>query len=138
MNLIDMIKHHEGVKKLPYKCTSDKLTIGVGRNIEDNGLRDDEIELMLNNDLDEFRAVLSDRIFIWDELNDVRQSVLIDMCFNLGWPRFSQFKKTIEAVERKDFTGASAEMLDSRWADQVGERALRLSRLMARGNWDAY
>jgi lysozyme len=137
MNKRELLIQHEGYREKPYKCTAGKLTIGVGRNIEDNGLRADEIMLMMDNDIAECEAVLSDRIFIWGELNEVRQAVLVNMMFNLGWPRLSGFKKTIEAVERKDFTSASQEMLDSRWALQVGERANELSRLMAAGSWDA-
>ena len=71
----------------------------------------------------------------WTHLDDVRQNVLLEMCFNLGAPRLNQFYKMWEAVERRDFKEAAAQMLDSKWAQQVGQRAITLSAMMKSGEW---
>lgn len=135
MGTIELLKRDEGLRLRPYQCTAGKQTIGYGRNIEDNGIRESEAELMLLNDVDECKMVLSDRIENWVELSEVRQSVLINMMFNLGWPRLSKFKRMIAAVELGQFALASIEMLDSKWAGQVGARATRLSQMMKTNEW---
>lgn len=135
MNKLELIKKHEGLRLKPYQCTAGKATIGFGRNIEDNGIRLDEAELMLSNDIKECEAVLSDRMEYWDALSEVRQAVLIDMMYNLGWPRLSKFKRTLAAVNDGYFDRAAAEMLDSRWARQVGQRAMELSDMMQSNKW---
>lgn len=135
MGTIELLKRDEGLRLKPYQCTAGKQTIGYGRNIEDNGIRESEAELMLLNDVDECKMVLSDRIENWVELSEVRQGVLVNMMFNLGWPRLSKFKRMIAAVELGQFALASIEMLDSKWAGQVGARATRLSQMMKTNEW---
>ena len=135
MDVSTLIKHHEGLRLKPYKCTANKLTIGYGRNIEDNGISTDESEYLLRNDIDECRHTLRRNLLFWTELCEVRQAVLLDMCFNLGWPRLSGFRKMINALAVKDFTLAAAEMMDSRWANQVPNRAATLIKMMASGQW---
>ena len=85
---------------------------------------------MLLNDVAECEAVLKDRIGVWVILSDERQGVLINMMYNLGWPRLSRFKRMLIAVEDGDYQLAAIEMLDSRWAEQVGNRAIELSLIM--------
>ena len=69
------------------------------------------------------------------ELDEVRQRIIIDMAFNMGVPRLGKFKKMWKAIDNKDFPSAKIEMLDSRWAKQVGNRAVRLSNAMETGEW---
>ena len=69
------------------------------------------------------------------DLNETRQMCLVDMGFNLGVPRLMKFKNMWEAIERQDFEWASAEMLNSRWAKQVGRRADNLAKAMENGDW---
>jgi len=135
MNKIELIKEHEGLRLKPYQCTAGKTTIAFGRNLEDNGIRLDEAEFMLSNDIKECESVLSDRLERWEALSEIRQAVMIDMMYNLGWPRLSKFKKTLAAVNDGYFDRAAAEMLDSRWARQVGQRAITLSDMMKTNNW---
>ena len=123
--LKDQIRLHEGVEKKVYLDTEGIETIGVGRNLRDRGLSEDEIaiceEELLNN-------------FEWyAELDEVRKRVLIDMAFNLGMPKLKQFAKMLGAIENKDWVNVASEMLDSRWAEQVGNRASRLSEMMETG-----
>lgn len=132
--LIEQLKLHEGVDHKPYVDTVGKLTIGVGRNLDDNGLRDNEIDFLLMNDIkDCMEEAMS---FDWySSLNNARKAVIINMLFNLGLPRFKKFEKFAEALSDMDYEDASSEMLDSRWAKQVGNRAKQLSEQMRTGEW---
>lgn len=129
--LKDQLILHEGLKLKPYKCTAGKLTIGVGRNIEDIGITEDEARALLDNDILRVAQELDNGLPWWRDLSDVRQRVLLDMAFNLGTPTLMKFKNTLGLIEAGDFVGASEEMLRSRWAEQVGQRALTLSKAMA-------
>ena len=128
--LKDQLILHEGLKLEPYECTAGKLTIGVGRNIEDIGITEDEARYLLDNDILRVCDELDRNLPWWRDLSDARQRVLVDMVFNLGISRFMQFQNTIAAIESGDYDKAADEMLDSRWADQVGQRAKTLSRMM--------
>lgn len=134
---IDLIKRHEGFVGQPYKCPAGKLTIGYGRNIEDNGITLDEGDYLLRNDVDNAQIEISELCRIrnvnFEQLNLVRQAVLIDMIFNLGMNRLSKFNKMFEALAKKDYEEASREMLDSLWARQVKTRAIKLAELMRTG-----
>ena len=130
-----LIKEHEGVRRFPYRCSAGKLTIGVGRNLDDVGLRSDEIEYLLENDLKECIADLK-RIFSnFEEIDEVRQAVLIDMRFNLGPGGFRSFKNFIQAVRGGYWLLAAQHMKDSKWYRQVGIRAKRLYEMMEAGEW---
>lgn len=121
---------HEGLKLEPYKCTAGKLTIGVGRNIEDIGISEDEAMFMLDSDIARVRDELDRALPWWSELTEARRNVLIDMCFNLGISRLLQFQNALTAIEEGRYDDGAAEMLDSRWAKQVGARAENLAEAM--------
>lgn len=130
--LISSVKRHEGLRLKMYKCTAGKNTIGYGRNLDDVGISADEAELMLKHDLE--NAELDAKRFpVFEKLNQVRKDVLTEMVFNLGYSRLSGFKKMFAALERKDYDGAANEMLDSKWARDVGERAKTLAYFMRIG-----
>jgi len=110
------------VKLKPYYCPAGKLSIGVGRNIEDNGISEDEAMYMLNNDI--FRCI-EELETIFDDFSELPENIqiaLIDMIFNLGKTRFLKFKKMIQAIKDKDFKKASEEAKNSHWCGQVGKR----------------
>lgn len=125
-----MLRLHEGLRLKPYLCTSGKLTIGYGRNIEDNGISKEEAEMLLDNDVISTDDTLRKTYEWYNNLSVVRRVVILDMAFNLGIYGLGRFKKMISAIERKDYETASMEMLDSLWAKQVGRRALTLSSMM--------
>ncbi len=133
--LMSLIKLHEGYRAKPYRCPAGRLTVGWGRNIQDNGISEQEAELMLVNDVAEAAQVLSDRVLGFTDLCEIRQAALIDMLFNLGWPKFSAFKKMILAVESRAFELAALEMEDSNWYRQVASRAVTLVAMMRSGEW---
>lgn len=129
LQLID----HEDLKLKPYRCSAGKLSIGVGRNLDDNGITKAEAMMMLRNDLTRTRFGLEKVFPGFLGLSRRRRMALIDMCFNLGLPRFLQFKKMLAAVVARDFNQAAEEMLSSRWAEQVGQRAHTLATMMREG-----
>ena len=137
MDLHDEIKaklmKHEGLRLKPYQCTAGKWTIGVGRNIQDRGITEAEAMHLLDNDIDECQEELDRIIPWWIEKPAYVQLVLINMIFNLGATRLLGFKKFLKAVEENNFNLASTEMLDSRWAEQVGQRSIELSEFMKNG-----
>lgn len=110
-----------------------RLTVGIGRNLEDRGLSDDEIDMLLANDV----ALVDDDIrrnFPWAQsLSPVRYRVLQQMCFNLGISRLKGFVRTLSAMRRGDYAAAAQGMRESLWARQVGARAARLAQMMERG-----
>jgi len=126
----------EGRKRRLYKDTVGKWTIGVGRNIEDRGLRDDEIDLMLSNDIDEAIGIVRALVPTFDKLDDVRQEVVTNMALNLGMTRLAGFKQFIAALVRFDYQRATSEMMDSKWYDQVGDRGKRLAYAMREGRFE--
>ena len=76
---------HEGLRLKPYRCTAGKLTIGYGRNLDDRGISRKEAYAMLDRDIRDCEQWLIDKIpDIYNNLDEVRQSVLLNMCFNLA------------------------------------------------------
>jgi lysozyme len=124
---------HEGLRKTVYYCPAGKLTVGVGRNLEDKGITEKEALYLLRNDIRECEADLRTLFPRYDELAPYRKRVLIDMRFNLGPSRFRQFKKMISAVKDDLYNRAAEEMKDSNWYRQVGTRAEKLVDMMIRG-----
>lgn len=152
--LIDQLIIHEGMELKVYKDSLGIDTIGVGRNLEDRGITDGELAFMnllrsdiyeqgitegnarwlLSNDIDIIEKELSDVHPCINSLGDVRLRVVLDMAFNMGVPRLCKFKKMWEAIHNASYATAAEEMLDSRWATQVGRRAERLSIAMRTGD----
>ncbi len=127
-----LIKQHEGLRLKPYQCTAGKLTIGYGRNLDDVGISEAEAEYLLEQDM-KASIVQASNFPFFIGLNDYRKAVIVDMIFNLGLTRFNQFKRMLNALQRHDYQQAATEMLDSRWAVQVGKRADRLAEIMRSG-----
>jgi len=120
----------EGLRLSPYMDTEGKLTIGVGRNLDDKGLSSAEVMFLLENDIKDavggaFRLVPS-----FNNLSDSRKIALVSMVFQMGENGVSKFRNMLAAIEMEDFDIAAAEMLDSLWATQTPNRALRLSNMM--------
>ena len=128
-----MLVLHEGLRLMPYKCTAGKLTIGVGRNLDDVGISQDEAMYLLERDIDRVEADLDRTWPWWREMTDARQQVLADMCFNLGLTRLMGFVNTIAAMKVGRYDAAADGMLASLWAQQVGQRAQRLAKMMREG-----
>ncbi len=159
-SLEDQLILHEGLRLEVYKCPAGYWTVGVGRNLEgkpltkgeqeyilgcsglepeqviailkERGISKDEALFLLANDIEDAVKDLSH--FEWYEnLDPIRKKVVIDMRYNLGPTRFRQFKRMIAALAAGDYKKAAAEMVDSKWYHEVGNRSKRLVRMMATG-----
>ena len=153
--LVKMIAIHEGIVLNVYQDHLGINTVGIGRNLDDRGITDGEL-LFMNKTIDDiydnglteeeaYYLCMNDIAIVEKELlankpillqlNDVRQMVLIDMAFNMGVPRLMKFKDMWLAIEKVNYIAACEEMIDSRWAGQVGSRAMKLSIAMKNGAW---
>lgn len=133
--LIEQLKRHEGIRLFPYKCTADKLTIGIGRNLEDVGISEQEAETMLLNDIEVAKEQLI-RKFPWtEELDEVRFAALINFTFNVGIGTVAKFKNAMGQLKEGNYDTAADEFLDSRWAKQVGNRAIEVTDQIRTGEW---
>lgn len=125
---------HEGLRLKPYRCTAGKLTIGIGRNLEDKGISQAEAYQMLENDIIQCEQQIMEYIpEIYQGLNEARQIVLVNMCFNLGIKGLLGFQNTLAFIKAGDWERAANNMLVSKWAKQVGRRAVELSEIMRKG-----
>jgi len=128
--LTDMLTRHEGKRNSLYRCPSGKLTIGIGHNIEDNGLSDDVILMILHEDVANAARDLY-RIFPeFYKIGHGRRAALIDMMFCLGLPAFRTFRRMITAIQAEDWQKAADEALKSKWAHQVGDRATEIAHMI--------
>lgn len=130
MGLIDLLIRHEGLKLEPYRCTSNKLTIGVGRNLEDCGISEDEARYLLKNDIQNFHEELTERFYFYKYLEGARKDALLNLAFNMGVPRLATFVKALDFMSQRKYKEAADEFLRSRWADQVGNRATEVAAMI--------
>ncbi len=141
--LLEELMLDEGVIHEIYNDHLGYPTFGVGHLItekdEEHGkplgtpVSEERVTECLNADVDIVCAELDKNMEWWRGLNDTRQRVMANMCFNLGYPRLSKFKKFLAAVQEEDWETAAVEMMDSKWATQVGDRAVRLREKMLNG-----
>lgn len=128
--LSEQLIRHEGMKSKPYLCTAGRLTVGVGRNLMDNGINVEEALYLLNNDIDTMQEQIEYHLPWVVDLKEHQKMVLINMAFNLGVGGLLTFKNMLQALEQGDLALVEYEMLDSLWADQVGQRADELAAQM--------
>lgn len=149
---VQRLSLHEGIRLQPYRCSRGYLTIGVGRNLETNPLSREEIKVLGRRDLSsgitrqeaffllrgDIRRTLENcrkNIPFFDNLDDERQYVLVDMAFNLGINGLLKFKKMLTFIGVGNYRQAAAELLSSRYASQVHIRAERLAQTLQNGYW---
>lgn len=144
--VIEQVKRDEGLRLTAYRDTVGVLTIGYGHNcaaypvagVKKVGDRIDQnlADELLKIDLLRAQRELC-RSFPWVEtwMSPIRYAVLINMSFNLGISRLKGFKKMWAAIRDRNFKTAAKEMLDSKWALQVGKRAQRLAYQMEHDEW---
>ena len=135
--LTEMLRKHEGVRDKVYLCSAGYETIGVGRNISEDGLglSDDEIDYLLSNDIKRVREELTEEYYWFAGLDEARQDAMIDISFNLGQTSLRGFVKSLEAMAREDFDTAADEFMDSKWSEQVGDRAVEVTEIIRTGEY---
>ena len=134
--LREQLKIDEGVKYEVYDDHLGYKTFGIGHLVvagdEEYGapvgtpVSEERVNAVFDSDvqkyIDESKKVFPNL----EDLPEEAQQVIVNMCFNMGAPRLSGFKKFIAGVNAGDWNTAAVEMMDSRWARQVGDRAVRL------------
>ena len=133
--LIEQLKRHEGVELKPYKDTVGKWTIGVGRNLDDIGISEQEAEMLLLNDIKEAERQLIALMPWTKELDEVRFSALLNFVFNVGIGTALKFVNAMGQLKLGNYDMAANEMLKSKWAIQVGQRAIDVSEQIRTGEW---
>jgi lysozyme len=136
--LIKLLKRDEGERLKPYRCTAGKLTIGVGRNLEDVGITKEESDYLLANDISRVTVEITRHLPWALKLDDARFSVILSMVFQMGMGGVRNFRKFLNALQMGDYTKASIEMMDSKWAQHDSPaRAKRLAEVMRTGKPEA-
>jgi lysozyme len=137
--LHQLLVAHEGLRTDLYKCSAGRWTIGVGYNIQDNGLPRLFCLQLLDHMITECRVDLHNMFAEFGQYSEARQHALIGMRYNLGPQKFRGFRCMIEAVKEKDWTAVAAHALDSKWALQVGddpgERAHTITAMLRTGHY---
>ena len=127
------ITKHEGIEYKLYTCTSQKTSIGVGRNLDDRGISHETAMQMLDEDIDICINELQQTVSYWDDLPEKVQEALINLCFNMGISRLMAFKKTFGFLREGMYEKAADELLESRYANQVGQRAIDVANMIREG-----
>jgi lysozyme len=130
--LVARLNRTEGRRSKPYLDTVGKITIGVGHNLTAKGLPDSLIDALLNIDLADANSG-AEKLSVYDKLDAIRQTVLVDMVFNMGLEDVQKFVNTLSAINRRDYESAATNMLNSAWAKEVGSRAVELAEIMRTG-----
>lgn len=151
--MISRLSFHEGLRLQPYRCSRGKLTIGIGRNIDDNpftaeekkavgdwrhGITKEMAYMLCRNDIARCKEECQKGIPFFDNLDIERQYALIDLCFNMGIKALKKFKKMLEALGCGNYDRAADELLNSKYATQVGVRAKRIAKLIDTGRWEQW
>lgn len=138
-DIAKQLKSDEGLKRTVYQDHLGYWTIGVGRLVDPSkpgsGLRDDEIEHMLRNDIEDRIMALGSAFPWFAELDEARQGVLVNMAFQLGMTGLRGFVTTLDLIAKRRYAEAAAQMLKSKWATQTPARAARLAEQMKTGKW---
>jgi lysozyme len=128
-----LIRDEGGYRLKPYHDTEGFLTIGVGRCLELDGITQDEAELLFQHDIEDAVHACERAFPTWLTISPARQAALLNMAFNLGLPHLMTFVKVRQYVGQENWPSAAREVLRSKWATQVGLRALRIARQLETG-----
>jgi lysozyme len=136
MDIYDQLRRDEGWRKLPYRdSVRGDWTIGCGFNLTTVGLYDEEIEFILQNRVAKLTDTLKTKLPWFPNIDSVRQGVLANMSYNLGFNGLEEFQGMLHAFAQGDWQTAADEMKNSEWAKQVGDRAARLEKQVLTGEW---
>jgi len=136
-NLVELTKRFEGLRLKPYHCSAGKITIGYGRNLTDVGISKAEADIMFYSDMLSAEVDAASWLDKYgmkpEDISQNRFYVLTDMMFNMGWNSCLQFKTFMSELKKDHYDDAAKAMLNSKWATQVGSRAITLAGFMKNG-----
>lgn len=147
---IQRLSINEGIELKPYRCPAGKLSIGIGRNLDDNPLNKEELEFvghncrsrgitkeqafyLCRNDVKKVKKDLDRELPWWKDLNEDRQYVMVDLCFNMGIRKLLKFQKTLNSIATGFYITAGDQLMQSLYAKQVGRRAERNANCLRTG-----
>jgi lysozyme len=147
VNARDLIKIHEGLRLLRYRCPAGHPSIGYGWNLDawplppeiashlrvngriTEGMADYLLDIRIGTAIQDCRSIYPG----FDTFTEARRAALTDFIYNIGSSRALKFKRMRAAIEAGDWETAAAEMRDSKWFGQVGRRAEKIVKLIAEG-----
>ena len=139
MNYLDILhaqlRIDEGEPLKPYVDSVGKVSIGIGRNLTDNGISRGERALMFDNDLASAEHTARLLVPTFDQLSDVRKAAFVNLAFNMGYNVLAQFVNTLKAAQEGRWNDVSAGILSSKYAGQVGNRAVRIAASLKTNQW---
>ena len=125
----------EDLRLKPYRCISGKLTIGVGRNLDDKGILREEALYLLQNDVDEVRQDLVSQFPWMRDLDEARFGAFVNLAFNMGITGLKTFVNTLQHARHGHWDKVAVNLLKSKYASQVGDRAKRIAKQLETGEW---
>lgn len=141
-NIYEQLALDEGRRTKPYQDTRGFWTCGVGHKLAPTDdhvtlWSDEKIDQTLRTDVDNAILQLSQHLpwVFQSGMGDAREGVFINMCFNMGVFGLLKFKESLFLAKTNKYVECAEELLRSEWAQQVGDRAKRLSRQMGTGEW---
>ena len=135
MTLVEQLKRDEGLRLDVYRDSEGLLTIGYGHCLDRKGISKVVAEEMLKDDISDAELIMRVR-FPWvANLSEPRRAAFTNLVFNLGGQGLAGFKKFLAAAQAGEWDTASRELLDSKYAKQVGERAVRVAQQLASDQW---
>src|SRR5579871_651195 len=134
-NIGEQLLRDEGLKLRPYRDSVGKLTIGIGRNLDDDGIREVEAYFMRDNDVAAVTTGIRAALPWTASLDPVRFGVLQNMAFNMGLQGLLKFEQFLGSLQSGNLKMAQLNLLHSRWAQQVEDRAKRLIEQVGSGEW---
>jgi lysozyme len=137
MSLRDLLIADEGLRLKPYRCTEGKLSVGVGRNLDDVGITREEAMMLLDHDITRATNAAAEVVGrdVFGSLNPARQAALVSMAFQMGRAGLEGFNRMLLCIRAGDWQGAQDNALDSKWARQTPARAERIARMILTGEW---
>lgn len=148
MDVYQLIKREEGYKKCAYYCSSGYPTIGIGWKIGKKGQPLEDFEMItisesvaisqMANTITEMSRRIEYTLPEFAALNEPRRAVLLSMAYQLGTAGLFGFRNMLQAIKDQDWQRAYTEGLDSLWARQTPERALRQMKTLLAGDWSEY
>jgi len=125
----EQLKIHEGFRNNVYQCSMGHDTQGYGHLVS-KGISKEVAEMILQEDIKEAITEVRRNIGFFDDLPGKTQEALVNMSFNLGISRLLQFKNMLMHLRDRNFSKASDEVLNSRYATQVGKRAMDIATMI--------
>lgn len=127
----------EGKRFMPYKDSTGHLTVGIGHNLDANPLpgqkypmTEAQVDALFAQDVAIAVKTLNTHLLWWEQLDDPRQRVMIDLTFNLGIGGLQTFTTFLHYMRTENYDMAAKDLEGTLWYRQVGTRGPRVVALL--------